>query len=77
MNVIRAGRKCTHLNTSKTYRIYKIIRDILHMNDIYINTYIQYFRHYTNITTDSSTHPQERYVSRNNYTERPYRSKET
>jgi hypothetical protein len=35
LDVITMGRKGKHLNTLERYRIYKISKDSLHMNDIY------------------------------------------
>jgi hypothetical protein len=36
MDIIRTGRKSRHLNTLERYHIYKISRNKLYMNDIYI-----------------------------------------
>jgi hypothetical protein len=41
MDVIRTGRKGRHSNTLEKYHIYKISTDNLHMNHIYIDTYIE------------------------------------
>jgi hypothetical protein len=44
MDVIRMGRKSRLFNTSERYRIYKISRNNLHMNDTYIETHNPIFQ---------------------------------
>jgi hypothetical protein len=39
VDVTRRGRKGRHLNILEKYHIYKLSRDNLHMNDIYIDIY--------------------------------------
>jgi hypothetical protein len=39
MDIRKTGKKGKHLNTLEKYRIYKISKDNLHMNDTYIDTY--------------------------------------
>jgi hypothetical protein len=71
INVIRTGRKGRHLSTLEKYHIYKISRDNLHMNDIYIRHIQSHISDITRTLRHSSTHPQERYISGSNHTERP------
>jgi hypothetical protein len=44
MDVIRTGRKSRHLNTLEKYHFYKISRNNLHMNDIYIEAHNPIFQ---------------------------------
>jgi hypothetical protein len=44
MDIIKTGKKGRHLNTLEKYCIYRISRDNLHMNDIYIDTYNPIFQ---------------------------------
>jgi hypothetical protein len=39
MGIIKAGKKGRHLNSIEKYYIYRISRNNLQMNDIYINAY--------------------------------------
>jgi hypothetical protein len=39
MDIIKTEKKGKHLNTLEKYHKYKISKDKLHMNDIYIDTY--------------------------------------
>jgi hypothetical protein len=43
-NIIRTGGKCRHLNSLEKYYIYRISKNNLHINDIYINTYNPTFK---------------------------------
>jgi hypothetical protein len=47
IDVIRTGRKGRHLNTLEKYHIYKISRNNLHMNNIYINIFNSIQSHWT------------------------------
>jgi hypothetical protein len=44
MDIIRAGRKGRHLDTSEKYHVYKISRNNLHMNDTYTEAYNPIFQ---------------------------------
>jgi hypothetical protein len=74
MDVIRTGRKGRHLNTLEKYHIYKISRDNLHMNDIYIDTYNPIFQTLHELCNRWHRHPQEKYISENSQMEHPYKS---
>jgi hypothetical protein len=71
MEVIRRGRKDTHLNTLEIYLIYKISMNNLHLKGTYNDTHNPIFQtlrqHYDRW---QHSHPQKRYISGSNHTER-------
>jgi hypothetical protein len=57
MKIVKTGKKGRHLNTLEKYRIYRISKDNLNMNDTYITYTTPYLKHWVNSTPDSSKFP--------------------
>jgi hypothetical protein len=57
MEIITTGRKGKHLNTLEKYRIYKVSKKNLHVNDTNIDTYNPIFEElYNTITFPTPPH---------------------
>jgi hypothetical protein len=51
MDIIKTEKNETHLNTPEKYHIHKISKNILHMNDTYIDTYNPIFETLQEVNT--------------------------